>query len=91
MSRVLVLGIDRGTFRILDRLIQRNLVPNFARMMNLGSRGVLRSTIPDVTPPSWTSMVTGVNPGKHGIFDLFKFQENSMNLITSADRKSKAV
>ncbi len=29
---------------------------------------MLTSTVPPYTPPGWTSIFTGVNPGKHGIF-----------------------
>jgi predicted AlkP superfamily phosphohydrolase/phosphomutase len=29
---------------------------------------VLTSTVPPYTPPGWSSIFTGVNPGKHGIF-----------------------
>jgi predicted AlkP superfamily phosphohydrolase/phosphomutase len=39
-------------------------------MMQAGAWGRLASTIPPATFPSWTSFMTGVNPGRHGIFDF---------------------
>src|SRR5437016_4808592 len=38
--------------------------------MQRGTWGRLRSTVPPATFPAWTSLVTGVNPGRHGIFDF---------------------
>ncbi len=31
----------------------------------------MQSTLPPYTPQAWTSISTGVNPGKHGIFGFF--------------------
>jgi predicted AlkP superfamily phosphohydrolase/phosphomutase len=44
--------------------------------MKNGSWGRLQSTIPPVTPCAWTSFKTGVNPGKHGVFDFFSLDED---------------
>jgi predicted AlkP superfamily phosphohydrolase/phosphomutase len=41
---------------------------NLNKLLEGGSSGVLESTVPPYTPPGWTSIFTGVNPGKHGIF-----------------------
>ncbi|NIO36509.1 hypothetical protein GTO27_02275, partial [Candidatus Bathyarchaeota archaeon] len=46
-----------------------------------GAYGRLRSTIHTNTVPAWTSSVTGVNPGKHGLYDIF----------LSLDLKSKRI
>jgi predicted AlkP superfamily phosphohydrolase/phosphomutase len=43
-------------------------MPNLKALLERGASGVLTSTIPPYTPPGWTSIFTGVNPGKHGIF-----------------------
>src|SRR5207249_11814242 len=38
--------------------------------MDAGAWGPLRSTIPAASFPAWTSLVTGVNPGRHGVLDF---------------------
>src|SRR5881396_3590067 len=38
--------------------------------MAAGAWGPLRSTIPAATFPAWTSLVSGVNPGRHGVLDF---------------------
>jgi len=44
-------------------------MPNVARLIERGVRGVLESTMPPITPVAFSSFITGTNPGKHGIFD----------------------
>ncbi len=45
-------------------------MPNLKEVRESGTSGVLESTVPPASLPAWPSMVTGQNPGKHGIFDL---------------------
>ncbi len=68
MSRVLMLGLDGATFTILDPLFEAGHMPRFKALLERGVSGKLTSTVPPYTPPGWTSIFTGVNPGKHGIF-----------------------
>ncbi|MFB3881414.1 MAG: alkaline phosphatase family protein [Armatimonadota bacterium] len=71
-NRVLLLGLDGATFTLLDRWLERGLMPNLQRLATQGTRATLRSVIPPVTGPAWVSFSTGVHPGKHGIFDFRK-------------------
>lgn len=68
MSKVVVIGVDGGTFDIIDQLVARGNLPNIASIMKNGVCSKLISTIPPITVPAWPSFVTGVNPGKHGVF-----------------------
>lgn len=70
MSKVLVIGLDGATFDIIRPLVADGRLPNLSHIMKHGAWGTLKSTIPSVTPAAWTSMFTGKNPGKHGIFDF---------------------
>lgn len=90
--RVLVLGLDGATFDLLDPWMERGLLPNIQRLATEGSRAVLRSVMPPVTAPAWTSFATGVRPGKHGIFDFRKRQpgELARRFISSRDVRSPA-
>lgn len=68
MSRVLLLGLDGMTFTVLDPAFEAGHMPRLRALLNRGASGVLTSTVPPYTPPGWTSIFTGVNPGRHGIF-----------------------
>lgn len=67
-ARVLVLGLDGATWAVIDRLGAR--LPHLSRLRREGASGPLRSTVPPMTLPAWTSFTTGVNPGAHGILDF---------------------
>lgn len=80
MSKVRVIGLDGGTFTVIDYLTGQGRMPNFARLMKQGSRATLMSTAPPVTWPAWASFYTGMNPGKTGAADLFKFIRGTYRL-----------
>ncbi len=68
--RVLLLGLDGATWRILDPMIQQGHLPHLAALREGGAHGELRSTIPPVTAAAWTSFQTGLLPGNHGVLDF---------------------
>lgn len=70
--KVMIIGVDGCTFDILDKYMDRGLLPNFSRLMKEGAYGHLRSTIPPASPAAWSTFQTGKDPGKHGIFDFFR-------------------
>jgi predicted AlkP superfamily phosphohydrolase/phosphomutase len=71
-AKTFVLGLDGGTFRILQPLVDKGIMPNLAGIIARGAGRILKSTVPPVTGPAWTTFMTGVNPGEHGIFDFVR-------------------
>jgi predicted AlkP superfamily phosphohydrolase/phosphomutase len=67
-SKVLVIGLDGGTFTLLQPWMDEGKLPNLKMIQEEGVSGELESTIPPITPPAWSSFMTGNNPGKHGVF-----------------------
>jgi predicted AlkP superfamily phosphohydrolase/phosphomutase len=68
--KVYIIGIDGATWDILDPLFEQGQLPNLKKIRQQGMSGVLKSTRHPITPAAWTSMITGLSPGKHGIFDF---------------------
>ena len=87
---IFVLGIDGATPEIVFPLAGSGHLPNFRRMMEQGVWGRLRSTIHPLTPQAWATFVTGVNPGKHGIFDFGVRRPGSyfLELVNSTHRRA---
>jgi predicted AlkP superfamily phosphohydrolase/phosphomutase len=89
MSRdVLLIGLDGATFDLLDPLMADGVMPVLQRLIASGVRATLRSTVPALTPPAWTSLVSGRGPGAHGIFDFFRRDSPtspSLRFLTSRD------
>ena len=71
----LLLGLDGATFTVLDPYIESGVMPFLGALRERGTSAVLRSIMPPLTPPAWTSLVTGKHPGQHGVFDFFQKEE----------------
>ncbi|QEH36640.1 Type I phosphodiesterase / nucleotide pyrophosphatase [Aquisphaera giovannonii] len=69
IERLLVLGLDGATWTVLDPMRRRGLMPNLDALLKDAAHGTLRSIIPPVTTAAWTTMMTGCNPPRHGVFD----------------------
>jgi predicted AlkP superfamily phosphohydrolase/phosphomutase len=91
--RVLVIGLDGATFSQLDPLLEQGLLPNLAALRDRGVAAELETTLPAISPPAWTSATTGVNPGKHNIFDFFHMSKvGPQAILTSAlDRRARPI
>lgn len=69
-GRLLVIGLDGGTFDVLGPLMERGLMPNLAALRERGCWGPLASTMPPFTAAAWSTFITGYNPGQHGIISF---------------------
>ena len=72
MPRAVVIGLDGAAWHLLDPLIEQGVMPRLAELRARGASGTLASTIPTYTPPAWTSAITGVNPGRHGVYGFIE-------------------
>lgn len=89
MYRTLVLGIDAATLDLIEPYAAAGYLPHIHALMQQGSYAALRSTIPAMSPPAWTSMITGQNPGNHGIYDFIRFMPGTYRLqATRSDQTS---
>lgn len=93
MAELVVIGIDSATFDIIDPLVAQGKLPVLSRLKREGVWGRLTSTVPPVTPPAWTSFMTGMNPGKHGIFDFSSYTTHGYErpLVSSKSIKAKTL
>jgi predicted AlkP superfamily phosphohydrolase/phosphomutase len=95
MSRTLLLGLDGATFAILDPLMQEGVMPFLQEFISQGVRAELLSTAQPLTPPAWTSLITGRSPGNHGVFDFVRVERGrdrpSYTLATSVDVRCETI
>lgn len=70
--RAAVIGLDGAAWHLLDPLIERGSMPRLGELRRAGAWGTLASTVPTYTPPAWTSAITGVNPGRHGVYGFIE-------------------
>jgi predicted AlkP superfamily phosphohydrolase/phosphomutase len=92
-DRLLIIGLDGATFDLIGPWAKAGKLPNLARLMETGTFQPLRSTIPPMTFPSWTTFMTGQNVGKHGVFDFTERKPNSyeVQFVNGSARKAKTM
>ena len=91
--RLLIVGLDAATFDLICPWIAEGKLPNLAALMKNGAWGRLASILPPITPPAWTSFMTGKNPGKHGIFNFLEARPGTYELsyLNGASRRAKTI
>lgn len=71
-KKILFIGLDGASKRIIDRMMERNELPTLARLIFTGSYFLSSHSFkPCASPVIWTSMSTGKKPEKHGVKGFF--------------------
>src|SRR5947209_8667724 len=84
--QVILFGLDGATYTVLDHLIEHGVMPNLKTFMCEGVRAKLASTVPPLTPPAWSTFVTGKSPGNNGSLGFMQYaaaHSNSVQLVNS--------
>jgi predicted AlkP superfamily phosphohydrolase/phosphomutase len=68
--KLLVLGFDGMDPDLVDRWMKEGQLPNISKLASSGSVRPLSTTHSPESPTAWASFATGVNPGKHNIYDF---------------------
>lgn len=72
MTKALMIGLDGATYTLLDRFMEDGTMPFLKSVVQRGVRADLMSTRNPLTPPAWTTMITGRSPAAHGIYDFLR-------------------
>jgi len=91
MVKVLVIGIDCGSWNVIQPLVKEGKLPTIKRLMDNSVWGNLKSCEYYYTSPAWKCYSTGKNPGKLGAIVWWSFDKNdkSISLVSSRSFKSK--
>ncbi len=90
--RVLLVGIDGATPRIVRPLLEQGRLPHLARIAEEGLFTRLLSFKPLLSPRIWTSVATGKRAQKHGIGGFVRRDDDDqLHLLASSDRRTHAI
>lgn len=97
--KTLFIGLDGATFTVLNDLTKPGtdgpVMPFLAKIFAGGSRAKLRSTPNPLTPPAWSSIMTGRGPGQHGVYDFIRAEERGeevfFTLYDSRDNRCETI
>ena len=91
-ERVVVVGLDGLDPERVRTLMAAGRLPALKELSDRGSFTELGTTLPPISPVAWSTFMTGVNPGKHNIFDFLNrdlrtyLPELSSARVTSGSR-----
>ena len=69
-KKVLILAVDGLDPKLLEEFVQAGYLPHFERLISEGDFKPLQTTMPPLSPVAWSTFITGMDPGGHGIFDF---------------------
>ncbi len=87
-TSVFFFGIDGADWSFLKEWIESGDLPTLKKIYDAGASGSLQSVVPTLSCTNWPSVYTGVNPGKHGIYE---YLDSTGNLINSTLIKSEKI
>lgn len=94
-AKVLVVGLDGATFRVLDGMIEKGIMHNLGDLVKEGFSSVLQASRPLNSAACWTTITTGCSPAKHGIFGFTtnSFQEGRFksHIVNATDVRTPRV
>ena len=90
LPRTLVLGFDGASPQLLFPWARSGKLPRLGRLLRGCQSGHLRSTLPPMTLPAWSSFLTGASPGEHGIFD-FCWPDVARERLHLVDARHRAI
>jgi predicted AlkP superfamily phosphohydrolase/phosphomutase len=71
-QKVLVIGLDGATFDLIEPWVAEGKLPALGALMKQGCWGNLISTLQSNSAQAWSTFITGMNAGKHGIYDFIR-------------------
>lgn len=88
--RLVIIGLDCAEPSLAFDRWQDDL-PNLARLRARGSSGRLESSIPAITVPAWSCMLSGRDPGELGIYGFRNRPDRSYGRMAVADARAVRV
>ena len=70
VERLVIVGLDGLDPDLCEQLLAQGRLPHLARLRASGTFTKLQTTFPPISPVAWSSFSTGINPGRHNIYDF---------------------
>lgn len=85
-TRMVILGVDGMDPKLLAQYMQEGVVPNLSRLASTGGFMPLQTSMPPQSPVAWSTFITGMDPGSHGIFDFLHLDRDNLTPYMSTTR-----
>ena len=78
--KTIIIGLDGVPFGMIKDFAETGVMPCTAKLISQGIFRVMHSSVPEVSSVAWSSMITGTNPGRHGIFGFVDLSPGSYKM-----------
>jgi predicted AlkP superfamily phosphohydrolase/phosphomutase len=68
MQRACVVGLDGVPCSMIRRFVETGVMPRVGEIARAGALHDMTVSLPEISSVSWSTFMTGKNPGQHGIF-----------------------
>lgn len=80
-KKLVLIGIDGVPCELISDFSNSGIMPNIKRLIERYKLSRINSPLPEVSSVSWTSLMTGMNPGEHGIFGFYDIDRKNYSYI----------
>lgn len=84
-EQVILIGLDGLGLHEIGEWVDDGSLSTLQTLRAEGTAADLESTVPPWTPCAWPSLMTGRNPGEHGVFDFFVADGYEKTLLDRTD------
>ncbi|MCP4154793.1 MAG: hypothetical protein GY757_44135 [bacterium] len=80
-KQLMVIGIDGVPHELVLEFAEKGIMPNMKTLIDKYTLKKTRVPLPEISSVSWTSFMTGKNPGEHGVYGFMEadLQDYSYN------------
>lgn len=89
-KKALIIGLDGVPYTTMQRFIAEGVMPNTGELVKTGTLSQMTTSLPEVSSVAWTSFMTGVNPGKHGIYGFMDLRPGTYDMFFPDFKSVKA-
>ncbi|MBI5207586.1 MAG: alkaline phosphatase family protein [Candidatus Firestonebacteria bacterium] len=79
-KRTVIIGFDGAPYRLIQDLTSCGTMPRLREIIKSGTFSKIASSIPEVSSVAWSSIITGKNPGQHGIYGFMEMKKGTYQL-----------
>jgi len=77
---MIIIGLDGMPYRLIRDLSESGVMPNTREVIESGVFKPMESSYPEISSVAWSSLITGANPGYHGIFGFTDIPQGTYRL-----------
>lgn len=80
-GRTIIVGLDGVPYGVIKHLTDTGLMKNLVHIIEGGVFRQMGSSIPEISSIAWSSIITGKNPGEHGIYGFMDLTPGTYRLF----------